>query len=181
MKFAAGFATAILLAVLGIAALVSSGWYDVSAGRGMHPLLAWLLHTTMENSVRSRAAANPVPPDLQTLGAQGFQDFNEMCVGCHGAPGREPGEIGKGLAPKPPSLNDVAKLRSPAEIFWIVKNGVHMTGMPAFGPTHDDKRIWAIAAFVRSLPTLRAEQYDALQSDAAGAAEPRGHGKHEHR
>lgn len=180
MKFATGFATAILLLLLSILVVIYTGWYDVAAGRGMHPLLAWALHTTMENSVRARAAAIAPPPGLPALAAQGFQDFDEMCAQCHGAPGKEANEIGNGLAPKPPSLKDAANLWSAAEVFWIVKNGVHMTGMPAFGPTHDDNRIWRIAAFVKSLPTLTAEQYDALQSEGGDGAKPHSHGGHEH-
>ncbi|ACE99650.1 hypothetical protein IP86_17430 [Rhodopseudomonas sp. AAP120] len=180
MKFAMGFATATLLGILGMLGVIYTGRYDVAAGSGMHPLFAWALHTTMENSVRARAAAIASPPDLPALATQGFQDFDEMCAQCHGAPGKEAGEIGNGLSPKPPPLKDAAKRWSAPEIFWIVKNGVHMTGMPAFGPTHDDERIWAVVAFVRSLPTLTAEQYEALQSDTTDVAKPHSHGGHEH-
>lgn len=174
MKFAAGFIAALVLLLCGALIATFSGWYNVAALQGMHPLFAWALHTTMENSVRSRAASITPVPDLPALAPQGFRDFNEMCVQCHGAPGKQPEEIGQGLAPKPPSLKEVADRWTPAEVFWIVKNGVHMTGMPAFGPTHDDARIWRIVAFVKSLPAMTAEQYRTLQGDAEKKSAPHG-------
>jgi mono/diheme cytochrome c family protein len=63
---------------------------------------------------------------------------------------------------------------STANLFWIVKNGIKMTGMPAFGPTHDDKTIWNIVAFVNQLPNMTAEQYRALEDEGVAA------GEHEH-
>src|SRR2546423_13483863 len=58
-----------------------------------------------------------------------------MCVQCHGAPGRDPGIVGKGLRPPPPVLSEAVRPWDRAELFWIVKNGIKMTGMPASGPT----------------------------------------------
>ena len=61
-----------------------------------------------------------------------------MCVDCHLAPGMDSSEIRQGLLPKPPKLQEVVDEWKPAELFWIIKNGVKMTGMPAWGPTHSD-------------------------------------------
>ena len=98
-------------------------------------------------------------PVTEELAVRGFADFDEMCVTCHGAPGKERSEIGKGLNPPPPDLATAARRWSDAELFWIIKNGVRMTGMPAFGKTHDDERIWALATVVRQLPDMTAERY----------------------
>jgi mono/diheme cytochrome c family protein len=60
---------------------------------------------------------------------------------------------------------------SDAELFWIVKNGIKMTGMPAFGPTHGDEDLWAIVAIMKELPELSEEAYaervEALSAPAA--------------
>ena len=64
-----------------------------------------------------------------------------MCVVCHGAPGKEPSYIRQGLRPEPPNLAESSKRWGGAELFWIIKNGIKMTGMPAFGPTHQDEEI----------------------------------------
>jgi mono/diheme cytochrome c family protein len=86
-----------------------------------------------------------------------------MCVGCHGAPGKDPSEIGKGLRPRPPDLAKAALQLDKGELFWIVKNGIKMAGMPAFGATHRDRTIWNIVGFVQEqLPNLTAEQYQDL-------------------
>jgi mono/diheme cytochrome c family protein len=82
-----------------------------------------------------------------------------MCAGCHGAPGVQPMGISKGLNPEPPDLADAVSDQSDAEIFWVVKNGIKMTGMPAYGASNDDNRIWEIVAFVHLLPKMTAEQY----------------------
>jgi hypothetical protein len=52
-----------------------------------------------------------------------------------------------------------------------------MTGMPAFGPTHEEKELWSIVAFLRRLPKLKPQEYDAMV-EAAGLQ--KGEGEHEH-
>ena len=170
MKFIFGFVTAMALSALVAALLIYGGRYNVSALEPHHPIMAWVLHTTMETSVRHHAEAIVPPANLPARASQGFQDFDEMCVQCHGAPGKERGEVGQGLRPQPPSLVDAAQRWRPSEIFWIVKNGVHMTGMPAFGPTHDDQRIWDIIAFVGSLKGVTPERYEQMRSSMSNAA-----------
>jgi Cytochrome C oxidase, cbb3-type, subunit III len=55
---------------------------------------------------------------------------------------------------------------TPAEEFWVVKHGIKMTGMPAWGVTHDDELLWDVVAFLRKIPELAAEQYQALVRSA---------------
>jgi len=114
----------------------------------------------MQRSVSERAKSVQAPTQFtEEQTKEGALDFSEMCVGCHGAPGEERGEIGKGLNPSPPSLAEVVPSWSSAEIFWILKNGIRMTGMPAFGPTHSNDRLWSIVAFVKQLPKMTADDY----------------------
>src|SRR5207248_10259049 len=99
------------------------------------------------------------------------------------APGKERGEVGQGLNPRPPSLSDAAPGWTPSELFWIVKNGIRMTGMPALGPTHEDDRIWAIISFVEQLPSMTPAEYQQRQSPSPrGAPHPHEHhgDHHEH-
>ena len=79
-----------------------------------------------------------------------------MCVSCHGAPGVDASEAGDGLNPPAPDLTlPRVQKRTDGELFWLVQNGIRMTGMPAFGTTHKDEEIWKIVAFVRRLPSFR--------------------------
>ena len=107
-----------------------------------------------------------------------------MCEECHGAPGVERSEMGKGLYPRGPKLLWAAKEDSPSELFWITKNGIKMTGMPAFGPTHSDEEIWAIVAFVKKLPGIDSAFYDELsrkwcERDMGGDIDAECHRMHE--
>jgi hypothetical protein len=100
----------------------------------------------------------------------GAEHYAEMCTGCHLAPGMKDTEIRAGLYPRPPNLVEHGAHRKPAEMFWIIKHGLKMTGMPAWGVTHDDQGIWGIVAFLQKLPDLSPQQYEELvtQGRAAG-------------
>ena len=95
---------------------------------------------------------------------KGFREYEGMCVGCHGAPGVSPSPTGRGLFPKPPRFPE-EELHEYAleDIFWVVKNGIKMTGMPAYGPTHEDKTIWAIAIFLDRSRNLSEAEYRELK------------------
>jgi len=57
---------------------------------------------------------------------------------------------------------DVQKALNDAEIYWIVKHGIKLTGMPAFGPTHDENELWGLVAIVKEIPRMSPEQYRQL-------------------
>ena len=97
----------------------------------------------------------------------GFDHYEDMCGGCHGGPSVERSEIGKGLNPQAPDLADAVRAWSPRQLFWIVKNGLKMTGMPSFGKTHDDNQVWSIVAFIEQLPGMSYEQYQEMKHGQA--------------
>jgi mono/diheme cytochrome c family protein len=102
-----------------------------------------------------------------------------MCAVCHLAPGMKRTEIARGLYPRAPELRRGADL-TPAEEFWVVKHGLKMTGMPAWGVTHSDELLWDVVAFLQKLPELSAEEYQALVKSAPSHHEmmqdmPEGH------
>jgi mono/diheme cytochrome c family protein len=166
-RFLYGVLTTIAVAVIGLLFVAFSGVADVSAGGSHLPGMDWFLSTTSDSSVERHAEGIRVPPDLDQLSRQqaGLAHYHEMCVGCHGAPGVPPSEIGEGLDPRPPHLQD--GVDDPARVFWVVKHGIRMTGMPAFGPSHDDQTLWDIVAFVERLPSMSADIY-AQELRAAG-------------
>jgi len=155
-----------LIAVLGFA---YSGFYDVSAGSSHSSIVSWFLSTTSHASIERQAKDIDVP-DLsdEAMARAGVNDFNGMCAGCHGAPGRDPEAMGQGLNPPPPNLAESAAKMSPAELFWVTRNGIKMTGMPAWGVTHDDDAIWPVVALMTRLPELNASQYKELMDGAEG-------------
>lgn len=84
-----------------------------------------------------------------------------MCEHCRGGPGATRAEWASGMRPRPPNPAEAAQHWELSEVFWIAKHGVKMTGMYAFGPTHDDRTLWGVAAFVKQLPAMTPEQYRA--------------------
>ena len=153
-----------LLAVIGGASLlVYAGIYNVAADIPHTEPIFWLMTTVRERSITVRAAGAVVPPDLADPKriAAGAGQYAEMCSGCHLAPGMKRTEISQGLYPRAPELRRGSRL-TPAEEFWVVKHGVKMTGMPAWGVTHNDELLWDVVAFLRKLPELTADQYQTL-------------------
>jgi mono/diheme cytochrome c family protein len=170
---------AALVAAVGGAAFLWSGHYDVGADTPHDPLVFRLLDSLRRRSIEAQSRDIKVP-DLESAAmiAEGAEHYSAMCTGCHLAPGMDDTEIRPGLYPQPPKLADVGS-REPRETFWVIKHGIKMSGMPAWGTTHDDAAIWNMVAFVRKLPDISAEQYRAMTRDAAGDDEEHEH-QHEH-
>ena len=61
------------------------------------------------------------------------------------------------------------------ELHWVVANGIGMTGMPAFSPTHTDGELWQIVAFVRHLPQLTEDERSALAGPRSDESEHHHH------
>lgn len=172
--------TLVFIAVLLLAGVVGyaySGLFDVAASSKDGPVLHWVLETTREQSIERRAEGIAVP-DLSPppRAANGARAFDDMCAGCHGAPGRQPFTGAQDMNPAPPDLAKVAGDESPAELFWVIKHGIRMTGMPAWGATHTDDELWDVVAFLRELPDLSPERYERLAAAGSGHSHSDDHG-----
>ena len=150
--------TIIVLVLAGM--IISLRYYDVSAMNPDGRLNKWFFTKVKDNSIKRNAANITIPSlgDSIQVGL-GFMHFDEMCVTCHGAPGIDRSESGEGLNPMAPDLTRSVKNMSDAELYWVIKNGIKMTGMPSFGKTHSEEQLWAIVSFVRLLPNMTPEQY----------------------
>jgi mono/diheme cytochrome c family protein len=165
--FLSVLATMVGLIIVGLIEMYS-GAVNVSVLEPPSGFTKWVLSTTMEQSIKSRAGDIEVP-DLSSeeMIREGAEHYMRMCRGCHGSPGRDRSEMAKGLEPIPPHLYEKEEIEewSPAEQFWITKHGIMMTGMPAWGTTHSDEKIWNIVAFLRKLPEMSPEQYQQLSEE----------------
>lgn len=173
MKFLAGILAGLLLLGLGAAAFVLSGTFDVAATVHPSKLEKQLGELALDRSVARRApkTSNPVAPSPESL-RTGLEHYRGMCVTCHGAPGVDASDIGNGLNPPAPDLTlSKVQARTDGELFWLVSHGIRMTGMPAFGPTHEEDEIWKIVAFLRHLPEITAEEEAALKGSGGGEPE----------
>jgi hypothetical protein len=171
----------VVVLVVGFGA-VYAGLFNVAADDPHWRLTHRLIELTRERSIAVQAHDVGAPPALNDpkFIAAGGQEYAEMCTGCHLAPGMEETEMRTGLYPKPPNLAEPGRHRSPAETFWIIKHGLKMTGMPAWGLTHDDQRLWSMVAFLQQLPTLSPTQYAALVREESSAEPAQGNGTSDH-
>lgn len=169
MKIITTLVIALVVGLLAVVGFVYSGHYDISASSPHSGLVNWLLSTTSHASVERRAKGIEVPKhEDDALALEGIGDFDSMCAGCHGAPGQDPEAMGMGLNPPAPDLAESAKEMTAAELFWVTKNGIKMTGMPAWGKTHKDDELWPVIAFLAKLPELDSDAYQAMLVSAAG-------------
>jgi len=160
-----------LAAVAGIALAVPyGGFFNMAADDHHWSTTADLIDTLRDRNVARQARDVVVPENIadEKRVADGAGEYAEMCTGCHLAPGMKDTEMRKGLYPMPPNLADPGTRRPAAEQFWIVKHGLKMSGMPAWGLTHDDERIWSMVAFLQNLPSLSPEQYRELTESSSG-------------
>ena len=147
------------------AVLMWSGSYNVGATVPHRDITHWFLGKVRERSISAHSRGIVVPsikdPKLVDIG---FKNYHAMCRLCHGAPGYSQTEIAKGLYPPPPDLTkqESVRDRNDAQFYWVIKNGIKMTGMAAFGPTHEEQELWGIVSFLRKLPGLKPEEYKAM-------------------
>jgi mono/diheme cytochrome c family protein len=168
-------AALLVLVTLSGAAVFYAGIYDISATDQHLAPTYWLLDTGMRRSVRQRAGGITVP-DLTLPGQieRGIALYRRHCVQCHGAPGVAPDPFALGLTPTPANLVYTAREWPPAEIFWVVKEGIKMTGMPAWKYRMSDEDIWAVVGFMRELPKLSPDQYRSMGDAGHVSTEPAG-------
>jgi mono/diheme cytochrome c family protein len=140
---------------------IYSGTYDISQVTPHNAITKWIIETTKHQSINKRLKGIQVPPmNDSSMLVEGFGHYNEICITCHGGPGVDPEDLAKGLYPNPPKFYKSDDLPDTTEAFWIIKNGIKMTSMPAFGPTHSDEKIWAITDFLlNKLSKMSPDEY----------------------
>ncbi len=158
------------LLVLGVAkaAFIWSGIYNIAADEPHWRVTERAMETLRDRSIAARASGLAVP-DLEDESAirVGAGNYDAMCVGCHLEPGLESTEASKGLYPAPPDLTE-ERVEDPAAAFWVIKHGIKMSGMPAWGKSIEDEYVWGMVAFLRRLPGLSPDEYQVLVEASGG-------------
>ena len=157
----------IALAILAGAAFyyARSGMYNIAATEPHWGVTLSFIRMLRDRSIevhgKDISAPNLNDPKLKQAA---FPHYHDMCRLCHGAPGYQPEEFALGLYPFPPKMTSgtIQKTFNESEIFWILKHGIKMTGMPAFGITHTDRILWGLVALVEEMPGMSPEQYKRL-------------------
>ena len=148
-----------IVALIGAAVFLLGGFYSVAANEPDLVAVTWALEKIRDASIDHHAHFT-APANLDDAGTvqAGAHAYSQRgCSCCHGAPGVKSPNFYKGMNPEPPDLKDVASSK-PAELFWVIKNGVKMTGMPSFSTIGmEDNEIWSVVAFIRKLPVSDAD------------------------
>ena len=180
MKIIMGMLLCLGVSVASAFAIVYAGFLNVAADAPHSDLTYAIMETVRSRSISARSKNIRLPKlDDEKLIAAGAGHYAEMCSGCHLSPGNNDTDIRAGLYPKPPDLTKRIQA-SPQETFWVIKHGIKMSGMPAWGKTHDDASIWGLVAFLQKLPDLTPAQYQALSGTEVGAHHHHTHREHDH-
>ena len=151
-----------ILAAIAAAVYFFGGLYSVAATTEDPAIVKWALTQVRQASITRHAKDTPPAslddPATVQAGARAFSERG--CVNCHGAPGVTWAKFSEGLRPDPPDLKEIADSLPPQELFWVIKNGINMTGMPSFGLVEvPDQEIWTIVAFVKKLPNVSDDDF----------------------
>jgi len=167
MKLLKQLAILTMICLVGGYIFIQSGIFNVAATVKDGPLITWLLHTIMEKSVERRAQDIEVPNiDNNEMILAGMSDYVEMCAQCHGEPDEPSSILRQGLNPAPPDLEHLTEAGTAAEMFWVINNGIRMTGMPAFGNTHQAEEIWPVVSFLQSASDITPSEYKRMKNEA---------------
>lgn len=155
----------VVAGIVGALIFMYSGVFNVAASVVDSAALNWALVTVRESSIGLHARDDPGPAaGTEADRDAGFVLYRQYCAVCHTPVGRSPSPMAVGFNPQAPSFGPDADDMELAELFWVTKNGIRFTGMPAWGPSLSDQNIWDITAFVASLPEMTAADYDALDA-----------------
>lgn len=168
-----------LLAMVGMVSLISVVWLWTSGIGTRTPPGA--IETAVSRTARSamipegaRELPNPEPATSENI-RSGLEHWADHCASCHANDGSGNTELGRGLYPPAPDMRLAATQNlSDGELFYIIENGVKLTGMPAWGTgTAEGQRdSWHLVQFIRRLPTLsEAEIAEMEDLNPRGAAE----------
>ena len=161
---AAAILGAVGFAVVGVSARSEPPTFEVILARAARH---WLIPRA------ARAEVNPVAASLEVLDSA-MRHWADHCASCHGNDGRGETALGRGLYPRAPNMTlEATQKLSDGELFWIIENGIKLTGMPAWGDgsSSGDEReeSWELVHFIRHLPELTREELRALRKAVASA------------
>ena len=149
-----------IVAAIGAAVFFFGGYYSVAGTAEEPAIVKWALVQVRTASIAKHATATPPMPfdaGAVTAGARAYA--TRGCVYCHGGPGTDWAKFSEGLRPDPPDLKDIVKDRTPEHLFWVIKNGINMTGMPSFAMAGAPDR--------RTMPITRSSGFAAAFASSA--------------
>ncbi|HYL15471.1 MAG TPA: cytochrome c [Terriglobales bacterium] len=145
----------VLIIIVPVVAALVATQFTLSAlpepGRTETALATRAKHYLVHRS--SREGIPPAPSDRQRATKEGERLFGTECGACHGNSGHSPTDAGRWMYPRAADLTSRdSQSYTDQELFWIIKNGIRLSGMPAFGKVEPDEHIWDLVFYIRMLP-----------------------------
>jgi mono/diheme cytochrome c family protein len=167
-----------IIGVIAAAVFFIGGYYNVAATEPDLGIVHWALVQVRTASIDRHASDSPPAgyddPAKIKDGARVYSTIG--CINCHGvpvSPGTTWAKFSEGLHPDPPGLKELANDRTPSQLFWVIKNGINMTGMPSFALAGaKDEELWSIVAFIKKLPIISEADYKSWAATPAPAPSP---------
>ena len=160
-------ATVVISAILMVGAglFIYSGFYNIGADDHHSKPVFTILQTLRDQSIHQRSKDLVVPNlDDPELILKGAGQYAAMCTSCHLTPSMNNSEVRAGMYPQPPNLSQIRL--DPKSEFWVIKHGIKMSAMPAWGASHDDATIWSMVAFLQKLPNMTPQHYNEMADKA---------------
>ncbi len=155
MRRCTGLAVALCLGVF-LTLLVFAFEFSPSAAAEPGKVETYAANAALHILVWRRAGLSVIPPapnDRQASVEEGDKLYGVECADCHGLDGRTPTDEGRWMYPRAANLaSSRVQGYSDRELFWIVKNGARLSGMPAFATVETDEHIWNLIHYLRTLP-----------------------------
>jgi mono/diheme cytochrome c family protein len=168
MKLLYGIGGLVLVVLVLCVLFVRGGVYNVAADEPHWTLTRSVMEKVRSASIERRSADIEVPPlGDATLITSGAGNYEAMCAGCHLKPGVDATEMSRGLYPAPPNFT-TRPPGDPAAAFWVIKHGIKMSGMPAWGQSMEDEYVWGLVAFLKELPGMSTDRYRELVEASGG-------------
>ena len=176
-QFLLGMGTVVVLGLLLVLALTVGGYAPITAVPAESGWWRNLVHSAYESALARRAqgVSRPQGWNDAARARAGAAAFDDMCASCHTPPGHAVSVQVQGMNPAPPRLDELLHRRTPAEAFYVLRHGVRMTGMPAFGHTHSDGTLWELVAFLEAARDLDTRGYRKMVAAGRGLSGDDGH------
>jgi thiosulfate dehydrogenase len=154
--FIAGVVVTFLALALGAFIAVNFGLVPANADANPSALETWAAHKSLRATIKREAPTSPVPVTLTDANLiAGIKLYANNCAACHGASDAKASNIASGLFQHAPQLADHGVTDDPeGKIYWFVKHGVRLTGMPSFGGSLTEEQLWQVVLFLKHMDEL---------------------------
>jgi len=157
--FLYGILLSILTVLIGGFIFITKGWMPANADAPPPALEKWMARSSLRATLQREAPTTPNPEAFNDENLiAGIHLYTVNCLVCHGASDGIPSNVAKGLYQHAPQLAQHGVTDDPeGKIYWFVKHGVRLTGMPSYNGSLSDQQIWQVVSFLKHMDALTAE------------------------